>query len=78
MCSVWGLPHSLAVISMALAILPSLLKHILYAEPLIEEEMTFQVALLERVSQPRDAANILDIKSMASQDGVSNLGISLE
>ena len=50
----------------------------LYAEPLIEEEMTFQVALLERVSQPRDAANILDIKSMASQDGVSNLGISLE
>ena len=50
----------------------------LYVEPLIEEEMTFQVALLERVSRPRDAANILDIKSMASQDGVSNLGISLE
>ncbi len=50
----------------------------LYAEPLVEDEMAFQVALLDEVSQPRDAAVILKIKEMAEQGGISNLGICLE
>lgn len=50
----------------------------LYAESLIEEEMDFQVELLNAVSQPRDADVILRIKTLAMQNGVSNLGISLE
>ena len=50
----------------------------LYAEPLIEEEMAFQVELLDQVSQPRDAVAILNIKTLATQGGISNLGISLE
>jgi hypothetical protein len=47
-------------------------------ESLIEEEMAFQVELLTAVSQPRDASVILKIKELATQNGVSNLGISLE
>jgi uncharacterized protein YjaG (DUF416 family) len=50
----------------------------LYAESLIEDEMAFQVELLTAVSQPRDASVILKIKELATQNGVSNLGISLE
>ena len=49
----------------------------LYEEPLIEDEMNFQVELLNLVSQPRDVNIILQIKEMAEQSGVSNLGISL-
>lgn len=50
----------------------------LYAESLVEEEMAFQVELLNEVSQPRDAVAILKIKELATQNGVSNLGIGLE
>lgn len=49
----------------------------LYEEPLVEDEMSFQVELLELISQPRDRNIILQIRAMAEQDGVSNLGISL-
>lgn len=48
----------------------------LYAEPLIEEEMAFQVELLDQVSQPRDAVAILNIKTLATQGGISNLHFS--
>ena len=40
--------------------------------------MAFQVELLNEVSQPRDAVAILKIKELATQNGVSNLGIGLE
>lgn len=50
----------------------------LYAEPLVEEEMAFQVELLNAVSQPRDADVILKIKALATLNGASNLGITLE
>lgn len=49
----------------------------LYEASLMEEEMTFQVELLNRVSHPRDAQAILAIRDFAAQGGVSNLGISL-
>ncbi|WP_417617183.1 YjaG family protein [Oceanisphaera sp.] len=50
----------------------------LYDNELIMAEMEFQVELLEKVSQPRDANVILAIRDFASQGGVSNIGISLE
>ncbi|GAA3549032.1 YjaG family protein [Zobellella aerophila] len=50
----------------------------LYENELIEAEMEFQVALLERVAQPREAETILAIRDFSAQGGVSNLGISLE
>ncbi len=50
----------------------------LYENELIEAEMEFQVALLERVAQPREAQTILAIRDFSGQDGISNLGISLE
>ena len=49
----------------------------LYEQPLMEQEMAFQVELLNQVSRPRDPQQILAIRSLAAQDGVSNLGISL-
>ena len=50
----------------------------LYEQPLMEQEMAFQVELLNQVSRPRDPQQILAIRSLAAQDGVSNLGIALE
>lgn len=50
----------------------------LYEQPLMEQEMAFQVELLNQVSRPRDPHQILAIRSLAAQDGVSNLGITLE
>jgi len=41
-------------------------------------EMEFQVELLERVGQPREADAILAIRDFAAQGGISNIGISLE
>lgn len=49
----------------------------LYELPLMNEELECQVTLLNQVSRPRDAAEILRIRELASQGGVSNLGISL-
>lgn len=49
----------------------------LYEQPLMNEELECQVTLLNQVSRPRDAAEILRIRELASQGGVSNLGISL-
>ena len=50
----------------------------LYEHELMESEMSFQVALMHEVDKQRDPEQILAIRQMASQDGVSNLGISLE
>jgi len=50
----------------------------LYEQPLMEHEMAFQVELLSQVSRPRDPQQIFAIRSLAAQDGVSNLGIALE
>lgn len=50
----------------------------LYEHELMESEMSFQVALMQEIDKPRDPEQILAIRQMASQDGVSNLGISLE
>lgn len=50
----------------------------LYENELFEAEMEFQVELLERVAQQRDAETILSIRDFCAQGGVSNLGISLE
>ena len=50
----------------------------LYEHELMESEMSFQVALMQEVDKPRDPEQLLAIRQMASQDGVSNLGISLE
>lgn len=50
----------------------------LYDDELLMAEMEFQVELLDRVSQPRDAATILAVRDFAAQGGVSNIGISLE
>jgi hypothetical protein len=50
----------------------------LYEHELVEAEMEFQVALLEQVAQPREAETILAIRDLAAQDGVSNIGISLQ
>ena len=50
----------------------------LYEHELMESEMSFQVALMQEVDKPRDPEQILAIRQMASQEGVSNLGISLE
>ena len=43
----------------------------------MESEMSFQVELLNQVARPRDPEQILAIRALAAQDGVSNLGISL-
>ena len=50
----------------------------LYEQPLMESEMSFQVALMQEVDKPRDPQQILAIRELASQEGVSNLGIALE
>lgn len=50
----------------------------LYEHELMESEMSFQVVLMQEVDKPRDQEQILAIRELASQDGVSNLGISLE
>lgn len=50
----------------------------LYEDELLMAEMEFQVELLDRVSQPRDADAILAMRDFAAQGGVSNIGISLE
>lgn len=50
----------------------------LYDNELMMAEMEFQVELLERVGQPREAETILAIRDFAAQDGVSNIGIGLE
>lgn len=50
----------------------------LYEQPLMTAELEFQVDLLNQVARPRDPAVILAIREQATQDGVSNLGISLE
>ncbi|MGL5497190.1 MAG: DUF416 family protein, partial [Aeromonas sobria] len=44
----------------------------------MEAELEFQVELLKRVAHERDSDRILAIKVFAAQDGVSNIGISLE
>ncbi len=48
----------------------------LYEHELMQSEMEFQVELLAQVDQQRDADHILAIRELASQGGVSNLGIS--
>ena len=50
----------------------------LYEDELLMAEMEFQVELLDRVSQQRDAEAILAVRDFAAQGGVSNIGISLE
>lgn len=50
----------------------------LYEQALMEQEMAFQVELLAQVSRPRDPQQILSVRALAAQDGVSNLGIALE
>ena len=50
----------------------------LYEHPLMESEMSFQVALMQEVDKPRDPQQIFAIRELASQEGVSNLGIALE
>ena len=50
----------------------------LYDDELLMAEMEFQVELLDRVSQQRDADAILAVRDFAAQGGVSNIGISLE
>ena len=50
---------------------------VLYEQPLMNEELEFQVNLLNQVSRPRDANEIGAIRQLAAQDGVSNLGITL-
>ncbi len=49
----------------------------LYEQELMESEMSFQVELLNQVARPRDPEQILAIRALAAQDGVSNIGISL-
>lgn len=49
----------------------------LYEDELIVSEMEFQVEILNLISQPRDNLVIQHIRELSSQDGVSNLGISL-
>ena len=43
-----------------------------------EAELEFQVELLKQVAHERDSDRILAIRTFAAQDGVSNIGISLE
>ncbi|MGL5949327.1 MAG: YjaG family protein [Aeromonas sp.] len=50
----------------------------LYEHELMEAELEFQVELQKRVAFERDSARILAIRTFAAQDGVSNIGISLE
>ncbi|WP_108649495.1 YjaG family protein [Dongshaea marina] len=50
----------------------------LYEQELVEQEMEFQVELLQRVAQPRDEKVIEGIRELATAQGVSNLGISLD
>ena len=50
----------------------------LYEHPLMESEMSFQVTLMQEVDKPRDPQQIFAIRELASQEGVSNLGIALE
>ncbi|WP_165661118.1 YjaG family protein [Oceanimonas sp. MB9] len=50
----------------------------LYEHELMEAEMEFQVELLERVAQPREAELIMAVRDFAAQGGVSNIGISLD
>ena len=50
----------------------------LYEHEYIEAELEFQVELLKRVAHERDSDRILAIKVFAAQDGVSNIGISLD
>ncbi|MGL5462546.1 MAG: DUF416 family protein, partial [Aeromonas veronii] len=50
----------------------------LYEHEYMEAELEFQVELLKRVAHERDSERILAIRVFASQDGVSNIGISLE
>ena len=50
----------------------------LYEHEYMEAELEFQVELLKRVAHERDSDRILAIRVFASQDGVSNIGISLE
>ena len=50
----------------------------LYEQELMEAEISFQVELLNQVAKPRDPEQILAIRELAAQGGVSNLGIALE
>ena len=50
----------------------------LYEHEYMEAELEFQVELLKRVAHERDSDRILAIRTFACQDGVSNIGISLE
>ena len=50
----------------------------LYEHEYMEAELEFQVELLKRVAHERDSDRILAIRTFAAQDGVSNIGISLE
>ena len=50
----------------------------LYEHEYMEAELEFQVELLKRVAHERDSDRILAIRAFAAQDGVSNIGISLE
>ena len=44
----------------------------------MEAELEFQVELLKRVAHERDSDRILCHPRLRAQDGVSNIGISLE
>jgi hypothetical protein len=46
--------------------------------PLTEDENGFQDAVLDAVSQPLDKALLKDVRRLGKNDGVSNLGLTLE
>ena len=46
--------------------------------PLTEDENNFQDAVLEAVSQPLDAAALKALRQLGRNEGVSNLGLSLD
>ena len=50
----------------------------LYEQELMEAEISFQVELLNQVAKPRDPQQILAIRELAAQGGISNLGIALD
>jgi uncharacterized protein YjaG (DUF416 family) len=50
----------------------------LYQQACVEQEMEFQVELLKRLDHPRDSELIMALRFLASNEGVSNLGITLD
>lgn len=46
-----------------------------YQHPLVESELEFQVELLKQVAHPRDDTLIASVKTLAHNEGISNLGL---